>query len=447
MNINLKKIPFIFFASILLIAGAIYNQFPVLNYDSGAYIYNAYANELPFDRPVFYSYFIKFISLKKNLWLVVFSQSLIISFLLVQLLNYFFSQQKYSFLIIFLTAFSSQLIWNIAYLTPDIFTSISFLCIILILISKNSYLSILYHCIFFISLIMHNANILICIIFCSIILFISFFLSSLKPFYSKTASSIFIIICAYLFSSSIIYKETGNFTMSKGSHAFMVAKTDELGILEPFLNEHCAKNKYLLCEYKNQLPHHFEKFLFEGEQGVFHKVGSWKNTSEEFNKIIKDILMSHTFRNKLIQKISFCVLKQLTLTNVYDDVAPYLEDSNPYWKINEHYSHQLSAYLNSKQSKNTLPISSFNNWYKIFIPICLIVSILFLFFIKNKRVKYFFYVVILFVIINAVISGTFTTVFSRLNSRVIWLMPLSTFCIIFTYLIEKRKIKEAKNQL
>src|SRR5207247_6774608 len=56
-----------------------HNGYPVLFSDSGTYIHSGFDGFVPWDRPIAYGLFIKYVSLQKSLWLVVYFQALSIA--------------------------------------------------------------------------------------------------------------------------------------------------------------------------------------------------------------------------------------------------------------------------------------------------------------------------------------------------------------------------------
>src|ERR1044072_8336481 len=78
----------ILLGAIVLCSHAIYNGFPLVYPDTGTYISACFEHFLPRDRPLVYSFFIRHVSLATSLWIPVFLQSAIISWLVFLLFRH-----------------------------------------------------------------------------------------------------------------------------------------------------------------------------------------------------------------------------------------------------------------------------------------------------------------------------------------------------------------------
>src|SRR6266496_1010612 len=122
----------ILFGSIILCYWAFMNRYPLVYNDTGTYIGSGFENYYPVDRPIFYGFFIRHISLHASLFLVVFAQGLVLSFL-IHLLFREFAYARYILwsqaTIILLTLFTG-VSFHVSQLIPDIFTPASMLCLV-----------------------------------------------------------------------------------------------------------------------------------------------------------------------------------------------------------------------------------------------------------------------------------------------------------------------------
>jgi hypothetical protein len=69
--------------TLVLMAPAFYNAYPLVYSDTGTYIQSGMQWELPIDRPFVYGLFIKITSLGFSLWNVIFFQCLIVAYTLL----------------------------------------------------------------------------------------------------------------------------------------------------------------------------------------------------------------------------------------------------------------------------------------------------------------------------------------------------------------------------
>src|SRR6185436_6358632 len=85
---------FIFIGAVVLCSHAIYNGFPLVYPDTGTYISACFEHFLPRDRPLVYAFFIRHISLATSLWIPVFVQSAIVSWLVLLLFRHVANRER-----------------------------------------------------------------------------------------------------------------------------------------------------------------------------------------------------------------------------------------------------------------------------------------------------------------------------------------------------------------
>lgn len=137
MAARFKSALIILFGALCLIIDAFYNGYPIVYSDTSTYLASGFKLEAPIDRPITYGLFIRLTSLNGfSLWLTVFFQALLLSYLLYLFFKHFVGEAfalKYSLpLILFLSLFTG-ISWTSSQLLTDIFTPIAVLSLILIL--------------------------------------------------------------------------------------------------------------------------------------------------------------------------------------------------------------------------------------------------------------------------------------------------------------------------
>jgi hypothetical protein len=147
LKTNLRTLFIAIIGALLFCGAALYNGYPILYSNSAAYIKAGFELSSLSDRPMTYGFFILLTSLNGfSLWLVVFFQNLILSYLLILLFRNFTKVQNYRlFSIIGMSCLS--LFTALPYVTgnilPDIFTSIGIFAILHIFLNgelkKQSY--------------------------------------------------------------------------------------------------------------------------------------------------------------------------------------------------------------------------------------------------------------------------------------------------------------------
>lgn len=415
-----------------LLLPALYNGYPLVSPDSGAYIFNGFDFHVPVDRSITYSVFVLITSLGGfTLWTVVISQTLILIYFLrtsaMKLLETRYTDRTFVIIVLLLSVFTSAG-WHCSHLTPDIFTAI------LILTIANYYLSplstrgkIIYFILIWIFMIQHNSNLLIVLIFC----FFARIYTLIKGktwFYKKT----FLLFGATLFSfiSVCFFNlwEGNSFRPSAGTHVFVMARMAENGILDQFLKEYCPTENYSICKYQNNTGDRQWNFMW-GEKTDLQEAGGWDKREEEYNKIITRTLYRPKYLGLQIYEALEAGVKQLPLLHL--STMSQVKGSPPYNAVEQYFPREIKEYRTSLQQTGELNgVLGFFNASIFIFTVLLAIATLWLY-KSNVHLNLIFFLVIIiaFICLNALITGALSTVVDRLQSRVFWLIPFA--CVLY----------------
>lgn len=245
----MKKAYWTLLGALLLIGAALYNGFPLVTSDSGAYIDSGFLGWVPADRPILYGLFVRHSSLAVSLWFTIITQSLLLSYLLWQIMSQYINETTgrtaIFFIFIILILFSS-IGWYSSQIMPDVFTSMGVLAMCLLLLSKQSLSNkILTAILFLFSCMVHNSNLLI---FSMLIVLLIPLGMLLKAFKNKSILKknyfivLFLIVSSWFLSATLNYFMADQFKLSGTPHAFLVAKNIENGMVDKYLDEKCKDN-------------------------------------------------------------------------------------------------------------------------------------------------------------------------------------------------------------
>ncbi len=454
-----KTIYYLLVTSIFFILPAIYNGYPLFYSDSAVYIKfamligNINNGSLPYLSGIGYAFFLRLVSFKATLWLVILVQGLILNFLIYRVLFEFFPRNKlvYShfFIILVLVLFSSCG-WTASQLMPDIFTSFLILATFLIYSDNRKSIAeyILLSVLIEISILSHLSNLTIAILnIPALIIFFAFrkeFRTNRKILLSKTILMI-ALIAVSVFTIVVMNKRYYNqYTLSPTGHIFMMARLADAGFMNEFLNEHCKEKSYKLCEYKDSFPESYEKFLWD-TKGAFYQTGGWDITqNQEYKQVIRDVLTTPKYFYLFTLNCSDHFLKQTISFKTGDGLYSWFnKESSQYLTVLENFNKPeiRNSFQSSKQISGKLNFKYVN----ILNDILLVISLLIIIWCiirksTNRKTVQFTYVIISGVLINAVSTSAMSSVFDRFQSRVIWLLPFLA-CIYFaTYILPHKNL-------
>ncbi|MDX2135534.1 MAG: hypothetical protein SFV52_12125 [Saprospiraceae bacterium] len=421
-------------AALLFSAVAFYNGFPLLTSDTGAYINNGYEIYLPEDRPLTYSFFLRYLSLGLTLWLPVLAQGLIISLLVYRICvlawGERFSGKLFWILAVSTVAFT-PVSWYSSQLMPDVFTGVLFLLVWLLYADPKRWNRPWYWIGLVVCNLMHNSHLLIMVMLSAGIIAMAL---RYDRQYLRTAFQLFgVSLFSMLLVASIHAAGGSGFTLSKGSHVFLVAKLSENGVLKKYLDDNCERYPYRLCAWKDKLPAYAWDFVWNADQPM-QQLGGWEGTKTEFKAILRNIAWSPKYYTLLLYKALVDTGRQFVQTQVGDGLTPYGDNSNVYWKIHQYFDHEMPWHQASKQNNNLLGWAGYNWVYWFYL---IVSSACLLFFqdeVKKNPLWVFGYVLlILFLLCNAFVTANFANVLARLQSRAIWVLPFFNLLFLLKY--------------
>ena len=439
-----QKNPSIFWlivSSLALCYYAFYNHYPLVYPDTGSYIRMGNENFLPPGRPMLYGVFLRYISLKASLWLPIFVQGLVVSGLFWLCFKKWGPQRHrpYWFItsVFFLTLLTGISV-NVSQLIPDVFTPCVILGFGLWLFAPNltKWEKIFCGGVILSGLAMHNSHLLILFFMLGLLTAIAgfkYFKKQAQPIQLKkigTAWGLWVSGIALIFLvHGTLAKE---FTLSKGGHVFMMSHLIELGLVQEYLEDNCATKNYNFCEHRNNIPW---DFIWDMNSPL-HKTGGWDANKEEYDEIIWEVLTTPSYFVEYVSRSIETTFKQFFSFNT-GDTPRQNSDSAPFDAVKRHFPHQTMEYNLSRQAMGRLDW----DWLNL-VQVFVVMGSFFLFllFVTSERLKSFLpkglLQVSLFIMlglwVNALITGTLSTVVDRYQARVVWLLVF----VVFLFLIQ-----------
>lgn len=448
---NLALPLYLILSSFIILFPVFYNGYPLFYSDSALYIlvsnlFGALINteNIPYLSGIGYAFFIRIVTWRSTLYLVVFAQALILNILLYQSVKVLVPETKvfkFHLPIIIILSLLSSMGWTASQLMPDIFTSFLVLAIFLFYSTNKKSLGmyIFLSIIIITSILSHLSNITISVLLIALI-FVSFlFMKSDKKnlmiFIRKSAVIVALIISSLFILIGLNHKYYKYNGLSPTGSIFFVARLMDTGFMREFLNEKCSEKSYEMCKFKDYLPDSYEGFLWN-ENSVFNKTGGWNiSAHEEYGQIIHDVLTTPKYLGKFLYNCGEHSVRQLITYNIGDGLTTvYNQESGQYLTALRHFDKRefRENYLNSKQTRGIL---SFDRANRINHILLLISALIILWtFIKSKFDKNMILFTVILVgglVINAIATSSLASVFNRFQSRVIWFIPLLA-CIYFS---------------
>jgi len=219
---------------------------------------------------------------------------------------------------------------------------------------------------------------------------------------------------------------TGGLFLSKSGSVFIFARLMQDGIVKRLMDDTCPPHgnaSYKLCEYKNRLKTRADAWLW-GNSG-FRALGGFtgKQQQEEDRAIIIETLKRYPMMH--IRTAVYDSLLQFTMFKTGDGIEPQEWVLEPGFK--RMIPTQVNAYLGARQQRGLIRFKTLNLIHVPFGAMSLLGMLLLLQHAWVRRrwgAAAFPAMVLLGLVGNAIICGTFSNPHDRYQSRVIWLPSL-----------------------
>lgn len=416
---------------------AIYNGFPFLfNNDTVVYIEGGFTHQVRPDRPIVYGLFINVASMHYSLWLVVIVQAMIVSLALYFVFKYGSKNAgnghlflAYYLLFSAFVCFFMGASFEACWLMPDVFIAVTILCITLLVFFKLKKRDLIIISIMLVlSIMVHNSHFFICLLLCCLLL-TGFIFRRIRLLYSdagvKVKSILFAMalsVVSSLLSAGIHYKLRAGFRSSFGGATFFISNLIEMGVVDPYLAENCGKYNYKLCAYKDSLPN---DFLWVSNS-PFKKTGGWgKRNQVEFAAIEKDLLTTPRYLTRIIYRSGIYTCK---LFFSYDMEHVKVPSAFVNKIMKKYYDKDYEQFSSSRQSTGRMQFGFLEFAQNIAVGLsCLFYCIIGLHARRDRKLLLITCFVLAALISNAWFCSTFSGVYSRYQTRVVWLLPLPLF--------------------
>lgn len=426
------------FSAALLIP-AITNGFPFVFTDTGTYLRAAAEGFLPWERSIYYSIFAFIFHLRLSPWPVIVAQALIAAVLIRIFAVKILSVRSEAALIItaIFLSFASSLPWFAGELMPDIFTGALIISSLIIAIAWDRLAN--WERAFALvvaggSVTVHYGNVLIA--WAALPVFAVLWVVGWRP--ADKVGPIALTAAISLGTLVVVSVNAlilGRPVVSPSSSTFMLAKLLHDGPAFTVLEQNCPASGWALCtelddleNYRARqnretwLPSITEHFLWGGP---LERLGWWKSLEPEAALVVRQALLVSPLM--LLKQSAQDSLSQLTRFSVGDALLPYGDRGEPVDSIRTVFGEtSVREYLASSQARRELPLKAINILQTTFViaSFCLLVCGSTYTRRRDPIILYLTIALCCFILTNAVVTATFSSVNDRYQSRIIWLLPM-----------------------
>jgi hypothetical protein len=416
---------------LVLISPALWNGYPLLQYDTGGYIARWYEGYLVPSRSPVFGYFLH-LGEGTHFWINITLQALATLWVVQAVLRVYGMARPIQIAMVGAAlAITTALPWLTSLLLTDVFAGLSVLSLFLLVVHAEKFGSIERAALFVFtafSAATHNATLAVLIGLCGVAwLGRRSFLRGRISFDGVLRGSLSLAAGAVMLLAAN-YAITGKVTWTPGGYGIAFSRILQDGIVVRYLNDHCSRERLKLCPHRNALPPSGDVFLWGGS--VFDRLGRWDGLGKEMRHIVLHSLSAYPGHH-LVTAVGSAV-RQLTMVATGEGVHSDLMHTH---RIIERYlPHQTAFMQTSHQHRGDLSFTGLNT---IHVPIAygsmLMIAAFFGYAIWRRKVDDLALLtgtVTLAILGNAFVCGALSGPHDRYGARMAWIATLAVLIIL-----------------
>lgn len=416
----------------LLLLPAVWNGFPFIFYDTGAYLLEGLGRVFMAERSPVYSLFLAWSGAAWSLWLVALVQSAIVSFTIVETARAVVPRIGVGILLAIAAGLivATGLPWVAGEIEPDCFAAPCVLALYLLSFQAEAlrgWRGYAIAAVAGLSIGIHPSHLLLGCALTAALLLCRFVARNdgqrprLLPAALSCCLGLGLIVAGN-------YALVGSVFVSRAGPAFLFARLLQDGIVVRLLDDTCPQSHYRLCADKEMLPRTADQWLWN-KSSPFFAMGRFTGTSAESSRIIADSVVRYPALQ--VESAALDTVRQFAKFRTGDQIEPqeWVEDH----AFQQFLPRQRAAYLAASQQRGKLDFRPIN---RVDVPVgwlslaALVWGIAAAARHGDRRQTAFLGFVALGLFANAAICGTISNPHDRYQSRLLWLAPFATLLIV-----------------
>lgn len=423
----------LFILSLMFLSAAVWNGFPLIFYDTGAYVLEGLGHVFLVERAPVYAELLFLAGGRFSLWPIAILQALMISYVILEVARIEVPGLTLAGLALVGAGLSllTGIAWYAGQVEPDIFTPVVILGSWLLLFRSHrlgrtglrwilglTALAVACHP----SHLGLFGGLLICAVLLKLAL--RFYPALPRPDLRRGAYGLAAALALIVAGNFVL---TGNFFISKSGSVFLFARLMQDGIVQRLLADTCppaGQAKWRLCPMRERLPRNANSWLW-GERSSFHALGGFSSLrqQEESARMIVESLRRYPVMH-VRAAVQETVL-QFFQFKTGDGIEPQNTIVEPNFR--RVIPEQIPAYRQARQQKGLIRFKALN---LIHVPVGAMSVLGLLLLLQHGAARRAWdeaslpALVLVGLIGNAIICGTFSNPHDRYQSRVIWLPSL-----------------------
>jgi hypothetical protein len=412
-------------AIVILLAPALWNRFPLLEYDTGGYLARWFEGYLVPSRSTVYGLFLV-AGWPLDFWPVVFFQAAATVWILALVFRtHGLGERPFIFLpVIALLSATTALSWNASMLLTDIFAGLAVLALHLLVLKPDQLerwerIAMVGFVAF--ATATHSATFLMLLGLAVVALLVSFIDRTRVPRFAAARAAVAIALGAVTLLTAN-YVVARRIVWTPGGYGIVFGRMLEDGIVARYLEEHCPDPRFKLCSFRRELPATADEFLW-GEESVFNDLGRFDGLGDEMRAIVLESLVAYPLTQ--VKTAFAAAAKQLIKVKTGEGVI--VEIWHTYGMIDMYVPSVLPAMRAARQQHGDLHFEAIN---AVHVPIALAGTALLPFLIllglwrrSDADLGLLAATAALAIVMNAFVCGPLSNAHDRYGARIAWLAP------------------------
>jgi hypothetical protein len=412
-------------ATLLLLAPALWNGFPLLEYDSGGYLARWFEGTLEVSRSTVYGLFLVALA-RPDFWPAIAVQAAATVWVIALVLRVHGLGGRPLVLLgtVAVLAVATTLPWIASILLTDIFAGIGVIGLYLVtlraeVLARWERAGLVVLTAFAVA--SHGATLAVLFALIALAIVVTLFNRKLVPT-AGLGHAMAVLVLGPVMLLTANYAVAGRLAWTPGGFALPFGRMLQDGMVARFLADHCPDPRFKLCDHRAALPTDADEF-FWGES-VFDKLGRFQGLDDEMRTIVLESLRAYPVWQ--IEAAARAVGRQLTKVKTGEGVLDSVWHT--YNMIENFMPSMLPAMRAARQQKGELDFTAIN---RLHVPVALASMLLLLgtIVLAMKQPRFadlgpLAATVTLAILANAAVCGVLANPHDRYGVRLIWIATL-----------------------
>ncbi|MET4474933.1 hypothetical protein ABIA89_008775 [Bradyrhizobium sp. LA6.7] len=341
---------------LMLLAPALWNGYPLLQWDTGGYLARWYEGYLVPSRSTVFGLYLHF-GEHSSFWINLGIQALASLWILQLTLRVLGMSQPLRLMAIGLVLIlTTALPWIASMLLTDIFAGLSVLALF-VLVLHNDRISTVEKCCLFVftafAAATHSATLGVLLGLCVVGWSVRLLLRGQIPIISLIQGSLTLVAGAAMLLAAN-FALSGQLAWTPGGFGVAFGRIMQDGIVARYLRDHCPREQLKLCPYRDQLPATADQFLWGSS--MFNTLGRFKGLNDEMGFIVLHSLAEYPTLQA--EAALAATAQQLTLVATGEGSDVWIPHT--YGIIERYISAQVTPMRAARQQHSELDFTAIN---------------------------------------------------------------------------------------